>query len=310
MTRIVSLCARFFTMVLYVPGIRNVCPDSWYIRCHYRFRLGKKLSLKDPKTFNEKLQWLKLNDRNPMYKGLVDKYEVRKYVEERVGREYLIPLVYDRAFDTPDDIDPDTLPKGFVIKCTHDSGSAVIVRDSSSADWEGIKRRLRKSMRRNYYWIGREWAYDGVKPRVIVEQLMSDDDSSDFRDYKIFCFNGEPRFIQVDFDRHTDHKRNIYSTDWEFMGFTSMYPMAPEIQIPRPPHLDRMLEIARALSEGILHVRVDLYNTGSKIYFGELTFYHGSGLEKYDPEEYDRIVGDMLDLSVCSSYRPERMDKQ
>ena len=293
---IIETLAHLVAYGLYVPGIRNVCPASWYIRCQYRFRLGKKLDLKDPKTFNEKLQWLKLHDHNPEYKRMVDKYEVRKYVEERIGPGHLIPLVYEKAFGSPDEIDPDTLPGSFVIKCTHDSGSAIIVKDKSSMDWDSVKKKLNRCMRRNYYWIGREWSYDGIEPRVIVEKYVTDEGSDDLMDYKIFCFNGEPRFVQVDFDRHVDHKRNIYSLDWEFMGFTSMYPMAPEVQIPRPNNLEQMLEIAGKLCQGIPHVRVDLYNTGKEIFFGELTFYHGSGLEQYDPEEWDRKVGDMLDL--------------
>ncbi len=290
-----TLC-RGIALVLYMPGVRSITPPLWYIRCQYRFRLNKKLNIRDPKTFNDKIQWMKLNLHEEIYTKMADKYEVRNIVKEKIGEEYLVPLAVNSPIKKVEEIDFESLPEKYVIKCTHDSGSAIIIKDGKKINKEKIKKKLRKCLRRNYYWIGREWAYKNIEPRIIIENYLQDDDSEELRDYKIFCFNGEPKFIQVDFDRHSSHKRHIYSPDWKYMGFTSMYPTYPDVIIPRPDNLEKMMDIARSLSNGLPHVRVDLYNTGSRIYFGELTFYHGSGFEIYDPIEWDLKIGDMLKL--------------
>jgi len=290
-----SIC-RGLMYFMYVPGIRNILPDSWYVRCQYRYRTGKKLDLKDPRTFNEKMQWQKLNDKNPEYTKMVDKDGVRSFVSGKIGEKYLIPLV--GIFDRFDDMDLTAFPKEFVIKCTHDSGSVVIVKDKDSMDVAAVRKKIRKAQRRNYFWIGREWAYKNIKPRIIVEEYLKDESGAEPRDYKIFCFGGVPKLVQVDLDRFTNHRRNIYSPEWEYLGFTSMYPMDPDTHVPRPEKLDEMLSIAKVLSEGITQVRVDLYVIGPKVYFGELTLYHGSGMEEYRPPEWDGILGGWVDLDV------------
>jgi len=290
-----SMC-RGLMYLLYIPVIRNVCPDSWYVRCQYRYKMGKKLNLKDPRTFNEKIQWLKLNDRDPVYTKMSDKCQARTFVSDRLGENYLIPLIGE--YDDFDDIDFTKFPQQFVIKCSHDSGSVVIVKDKDTMDVDAVKKKICKALRRNYFWIGREWAYKNIEPKIIVEKYLEDESGVELKDYKIFCFGGVPKFIQVDFDRFTNHRRNIYSPKWEYMAFTSMYPTDQDVHVPRPENLDEMLSVAETLSAGVPHVRVDLYSIGSDIKFGELTFYHGSGVEKYDPEEWDGTLGGWIDLDV------------
>lgn len=276
--------------------VTHILPDKLYVCIAYRVRVGKKLNLKNPQTFNEKLQWLKLYDRNPIYTTMVDKYEAKKYVAECIGEQYIIPTL--GVWEQFDDIDFDALPKQFVLKCTHDSGGVVICRDREKLDIEAARKKIEKSLKRNYYWSGREWPYKNIKPRIIAEQYMEDGVTQELRDYKVFCFDGIPKVIQVDFGRFTNHERNLYSTQWEYLGFTSLYPTNPEVVIPKPESLDEMLDLAAKLSNGIPHIRVDMYVVNNKIYFGELTLYHGGGTEKYTPSEWDKRLGDWLVLPL------------
>lgn len=278
----------------------NWIPDALYLKIIYRAETGKRLDLKHPKTYNEKLQWLKLYDRRPEYTMMVDKYEVRKYVAEKIGEEYLIPLI--GVYDSVDEIPWEELPDKFVLKCTHGSGSNIICLDKKRLDVEEAKKKLGKWMKKNWYWFGREWAYKNVRPRIICENFMVDESGKELKDYKIFCFDGEPKLIQVDFDRFRDHKRNIYDLDWNLVDLTIKYPRDPNKTIARPDKLDEMLDVARKLSAGIPHVRVDLYSIGDKIYFGELTFTHGSGYEPFYPESYNELFGSWLKLPNRKTY--------
>jgi len=278
----------------------NWMPDSLYLRMIFRVKFGYSLNLKNPQTFSEKLQWLKLYDRNPLYTELVDKYEVRKYIAETIGEEYLIPLL--GVWDNVDEIDFAKLPNQFVLKNTHDSGSIVICKDKDSFDIKKAKKRLRKYLKRNPYWATREWPYKNIKPRIIAEEYKVDESKVELKDYKIFCFNGEPKYMQVDFDRYKDHKRNIYDENWDFLDFEIKYPNDKMENISRPRKYEEILLLARKLSANIPHVRVDFYYIENKeftyILFGELTFYHGSGLEIFKPKEWDKKFGDLLELGV------------
>ena len=275
-------------------GFLNWMSDSFYLKMIFRAKLGYSLDLKNPKTFNEKLQWLKLYDCNPLYTQLVDKYEVRKFVAEKIGEEYLIPLL--GVWDRFEDIDFDALPSQFVLKCTHDSGSVVICKDKTAFDIKVAQNKLNKCLKRNFYYVGREWPYKDVKPRIICEKYMEDESGAELKDYKIFCFNGMPKIIQVDFDRFTNHKRNLYDVEWNYIPVSIQYPTDQNNIVNKPEKLEKMLNFAKILSKNIPHVRVDFYSIHDKIYFGELTFTHGSGYENFEPEEFGLQMGSWLEL--------------
>lgn len=269
-------------------------PDSLFISIMFRQKVGYWPNLKDPKTFNEKLQWLKLNDIHPEYTKMVDKIEAKKYVASIIGEEYIIPTY--GTWDSVDEIDWDSLPNQFVIKVTSDSGGIVVCKDKAKLDIEKAKAKLFNGWGKNYYRFNKEYPYKDVKPRILAEKYLMDESGFELKDYKIFCLNGKPTMVQLDFDRFHNHKKNMYSPEWELLPFSFNYPSHPEIKFERPQKLDEMLEIARKLSKGIPFLRVDLYWTGEQIYFGELTFFPASGMGKFEPLKWDRILGDKLCL--------------
>ena len=289
---------RLFTG-LASKGLLNWMPDEPYLKLIYRARTGRKLNLKDPKRLTEKMQWLKLNDHNPLYSELVDKYAVRKRIAAAIGEKYLIPLV-GGPWDCFEDIDFDNLPNQFVLKCTHDSGGLVICRDKGKLDLEKAKVKIQRSLKHNYYHSGREWPYKNVQPRIIAESYMEDPGCGYLTDYKIFCFHGVPRIVLTVRGGHEDESktvRRMYNEDWELYPVGIHDKPAETIPEPRPAQLENMLELARKLSAGFKHLRVDFYVVSDRIYFGELTFYHMSGMEHFDPDDYDRIFGQFLDLN-------------
>jgi hypothetical protein len=258
--------------------------------------MHKKLNLLDPSTFNEKLQWLKLHDRNPIYTSLVDKYEVRKFIEKTIGREYLVPLL--GVYDKVEDIDFSSLPDQFVLKPTHTSGNVIICRDKAKLDIGLTNKTLVKWLKREYFWYQREWPYKNIKPRIICEELIKTKDGNPPKDYKIFCFNGEPKFAFVASDRGLNTKFDFFDMNWKRQILKQHYPTSDYI-IERPRQWEKMIELAKILSKGIPHVRVDFYiDSSDQILFGELTFYHFSGSEKFEPEFYDYLLGSWIDLSL------------
>jgi O-antigen ligase len=285
---------RLFVLHLLKWKGARILSDKAFVSMKYRMSLGKKLDLENPRTYNEKLQWLKLYDRKKTYSSLVDKYEVRDYIARSIGVEYLIPLV--GVYERVEDIDIDSLPDSFVLKATHTSGDILVCKDKSTFDREAAKREMRTWLGINYYWYDREWPYKDVKPRIVCEKYMEDESGYELKDYKIFTFGGEPRMIEVDFDRYRDHKRNLYDPDWNYIPVTSYYPTHPEIEIPKPVCLEQMLSLSRVLAKGFLHLRVDFYVVEDRIYFGELTFYHGSGFKGMDPESFEEVMGSWLKL--------------
>ena len=272
----------------------KVLPDKLYLTLLYQVRTGKKIDWKKPKSFNEKLNWLKLYDRRPEYVKMADKYEVREYIKEKLGEEYLIPIL--GVWDSVEEIDFSTLPEQFVLKCTHDSASVVICKDKSAFDKEAAIQKLKDSLEINYFYPSREWPYKEIKPRIIAEQYMVDESHTELKDYKIYNFNGNPELIQVDFGRFTHHERNLYSTDWEYIDEQIEYPKNPKIQIAKPDNLEEMLTFAKKLSEGIPSVRTDFYAINGKTYFGEITFYQEGGFGKFETESYERELGDLIQL--------------
>lgn len=273
----------------------RIIPDELYLRIAYRMVTGKTLHLNPPVTFNEKLQWLKLHNRQPLFTQMVDKYGVREFIKERIGEEYLIP-VYG-VWDKPEDVDFSTLPDRFVLKCTHDCGGVIICRDKSKFNKEEAIVTLKECMKKNFYYQGREWPYKNVVPRVYAEAYLEDKGETQLTDYKVFNFNGTPRIIQVDFDRYTDHKRKFFDTEWNEMDVTFHQPYQSEKVIKKPACLDEMLELSRKLSASFPHLRTDFYIVNDRLYVGEMTFFHGTGFGKWTPESFDAEMGSWLDLS-------------
>ena len=268
--------------------------DELYLKIWYRQRIGRKLDLKEPKGFNEKIQWLKLYDRNPDYIKMVDKYEAKKYVSSIIGEQYIISTL--GIYDKFEDINFEELPNKFVIKCTHDSGGVVICKDKNALDFNKAKKKINKCLKKNYFYEGREWPYKNVKPRIIIEEYMENQDKSELQDYKIMCFNGKAKCSFVCSERNTNGlKVDFFDLDWNKMPFERHYPNSDK-KIKKPQNYDLMIKLAEKLSKNIPFVRVDFYEINGKVYFGELTFYPGSGMEEFTPEKWDFELGSWLTL--------------
>ncbi|MBR0156364.1 MAG: carbonic anhydrase [Clostridia bacterium] len=281
-------------------------PDKLMLRMQYRIKLHRGLHLRKPVRFTEKLQWYKLHYRNPVMRECVDKYAVREYVKSK-GLEDTLVRLYGR-YDSVDDIDWDALPNSFVMKTTHGGGglSVAICRDKSTHDIERMKRRFRFNGTEVESDIGgREWAYYGIKKAIVIEELLvnEQDPEAGINDYKLLCYGGKPEYIIVDVDRYIGHKRNFYDTDWNDLHITSDCP-AIDRKIEKPGNLEEMLRVASILSKDFPFVRVDLYNVGGRIYFGELTFYPWSGYVQFDPDKYDFDFGKEFELR---KYRPDEI---
>lgn len=269
--------------------------DKVYLKLIYRLIFGRKLDLKNPKTFNEKLQWLKLNDRKPEYTLMVDKYEVKRYIAERIGEEYVIPTL--GVWDNFDDIDFDLLPNQFVIKCTHDSGGLVICKDKSKLDILKAREKINKALSRRFFYFGREWPYKNVKPRIIAEKYLVDETVDELRDYKFFCFGGVCKCLKVDFDRFIEHHANYYDPQGNLLEFgEKICPPNIDKNIVLPSNKNKMLQLAEILSKDIPFLRADFYDVNGKIYFGELTFYPASGWGEFTDEKWDYKLGEWIEL--------------
>jgi len=278
-------------------GLDDLLGDEVYLKCLYRARTGKKLDLDNPQTFNEKLQWLKLYNREPLYTTLVDKYAVRQYIKDKIGEEYLVPLV-GGPWESFDGIDFEALPNQFVLKCTHDSGGLFICRDKSRLDIDAAREKISGCLKRNYYLNGREWPYKNVKPRIIAEQYMEDAKTGELRDYKFFSFDGVTRIMYVATDRAsktTETRYDFFDMDFQHLPFTNTHPNA-DVCPEKPANFDEMRKLADKLSKGFPHVRVDFYEVNGKTYWGEITFFHNSGTIPFEPDEWDMILGSWLEL--------------
>ena len=272
--------------------------DKKFLSMKYRNVYGCDLNLESPLTFNEKLQWLKLYNRNPEYTIMVDKYKVREYITQKIGEQYLIPLI--GVWDSPEEIDFSLLPDQFAMKCNHNSGLGMcICTDKSKIDIEKVKKELAKGLKQNYYLSCREWPYKDVPRKIVAEKFMKSD-AGGLTDYKIHCFNGIPKFILVCRDRFAKSglTEDFYTPEWGRM--TVKRPKIPNssVSIPKPEKLDEMLVLAQKLSKDISFLRVDFYVIEGKVYFSELTFFPASGFEGFDPPEWDRIFGDWLVLPM------------
>lgn len=271
--------------------------DSAYLKLVYRARLGAPLDLRNPKTFNEKLQWLKIHDRNPLYTKLVDKAEVKPWVAERIGWEHIVPTL--GVWDSFDEIDFDALPDRFVLKCTHDSGGLAICRDKSTFDIEEARKKIEKSLAVNYYWRTREWPYKDVKPRILAEKYLDPGaPDGDLYDYKLFRFSNGRLVTLAMTDRFTDGvlSKTFFDEDWHELPLNEGgHPTRGDLA--KPELFEKMKVVADKLGQDLPFVRVDFYESNGGLYFGEMTFYPNSGFEHFDPGEWDTTFGSWIDLT-------------
>lgn len=287
-----------------MKGKLGFISDEKYLRLMYWANTGKKLNLEKPVTFNEKLQWLKLHNQNPEYSKMVDKYEAKKWVAERIGEEYIIPTL--GVWDSFDEIDFDQLPDQFVLKCTHDSGGLVICKDKDKLNKIKAKKKIEASLKRNYFLVGREYPYKAVKPRIIAEQYMEDAASKELKDYKIFTFDGEAKALFIVSNRQTGMTTaDYFDIDFNHLDFTWGYPHS-KVLPSKPKSFEQMVKAAECLAKGTVELRVDFYEVNGQAYFGEMTFFDGSGFDVFDPEEWDRKFGDLVKLPEF--YGAERVD--
>lgn len=285
---------KLFRFLHYIKML-NWLPDYLFLKAQFRAYLGTKLNLNDPKTFNEKLNWLKLHDRKPIYTKMVDKLEAKKYVQEIVGSEYIVKTL--GVFNDFDEIDFDSLPEKFVIKCTHDSGGLAICKDKRYFDKNNAKVKIERSLKNNYFWNCREWPYKNVPHKIIVEEFLPGGENG-LIDYKFYCFNGEPLYLYVSegMDNHVTAKMSFLTMDWEFAPFGRSDFLKLEELPEKPSKFDEMVVLAKKLSKDLPFLRVDLYQVKEKVYFSELTFSPCGGYMPFEPIEYDRKLGDMLEI--------------
>ena len=276
-------------------GFYNNTSDEAYIKKQFKNVFGYELDLDNPKTYSEKLQWLKLYDRNPLYTTLVDKASVKDYVAERIGEEHIIKTL--GVYDSFEEIDFDKLPNQFVLKTTHDSGGVFICKDKSKLKMHKARAKINGRLKRDYFMHNREWPYKNVKRRVIAEEFITDLGKDGLCEYKIFCFNGEPKIVLLcKGEAHGAGRTNDYcDLEYNRLPFVSVNPNS-EGEIVKPKEHDEIIEIAKKLSQGFPQVRVDTYVSNGKIYFGELTFFHNSGFSLFEPKEWDKILGDYITL--------------
>lgn len=279
-----------------IPFISNRISDEKYLKILYWLTFHKKLNLKIPVTFNEKLQWLKLNDRKDIYTEMVDKNKAKSYVANIIGDDYIIPTI--GVYDSFDEIDFDKLPNQFVMKCTHDSGNVVVCIDKNIFNKKNARKRINKSLKTNYFYISREWPYKNVEKKIIIEKYMKDYNKIDLTDYKFYCFNGEPKYLYISegLSNHSTAKIDFFDMNFDRAPFGrtdfNHFDEIPE----KPINFEEMKKLAKELSKGFSFLRVDFYEINGKIYFGELTFTPCGGFMIFSPEEWDKKLGDLLEL--------------
>jgi hypothetical protein len=282
---------------------KRIIPDKWYLYVIYYFNIGKRLHLTRPQSFNEKVQWLKVYDYKNNYSKYVDKYEVRKYISKKFGEDILIPLI-GGPWDNFDSINFDELPNKFILKCTHDSGGNYICLDKKRINIYDAKSKITKSLKKNYYWYGREKVYKYIKPRIIAEEYLVGESGEEIQDYKMLVFNGKVKCSYVGSERFSSGslKMNFYDVDWNEMPFERKYRKSNSV-FKKPNNYYKMIEISEEIAKYFDFIRVDFYDNLGKMYFGEITFYPGSGLERFYPDEWDYIIGKWLILGNTKKIR-------
>lgn len=267
--------------------------DRSFSRFQYFWNHFHFPNLEEPTGFNEKIIWLKLHYRDPLLKVCADKFQVRDYVAQTLDESFLIPLV--AVWESPDDIDEATLPDRCILKATHGSGWNVVYKRHDKTEFGAVREQLRQWLAMDFYEVGREWCYKEISPRILCESFLSGPDGDSPWDYKLFCYHGEPKFVQVDYNRFGKHTRALYDTHWKRLNCSLEYP-AHRIDTDRPAALGLMLEASRKLSQPFPFCRVDFYEVSGRVYFGELTFYPGKGVERFRPRDYDYVFGAPLDI--------------
>lgn len=273
----------------------SLLPDKLFLKIKFRLFMNKRLNLRNPQTFNEKIQWLKLYDRNPRYTQLVDKVAVREYVKQSIGEDYLIPIY--GVYDSFDEINFDELPNEFVLKPNHTSGNVFICRDKTSINYTDLRKTVNLWMERDYFSIHREWPYKNILPKIVCEKYMVDESRIGLIDYKFFCFDGVPKAMFIATNRGIDTRFDFYDLEFNHLPFMQHYKNSEKI-LNKPVGFEEMIKLSKILSRDIPHVRVDFYDIQGKVYFGELTFSHFSGFEKFEPEEYDYLFGSWIKLPL------------
>lgn len=276
-----------------LENIGFLFPDKLYLQLIFRCKMGYWMDFDNPKTFNEKLQWLKLYNRNPFYTTLVDKYAVKEYVANLIGKEYVIPTL--GVWNNAKEIDFDKLPNQFVLKTTNGGGGDVVIcKDKSKLDREYVVKHLNQSLKKSIYKNLREWPYKNVLPRVIAEKYM-EDDSGELRDFKVLCFEGVPKMTEYHQGRYKTHTQDFYDENWNMLPIYQGTPLSGK-SIEKPVFFDEMMMLSSKLSKDMPHVRVDWYYVQHQLYFGEMTFFDASGFEDFEPKEYNRILGNWIKL--------------
>lgn len=291
----------YYACELIINQLAPLFCDELFVKWKYYLNFHKRLHLDNPQTYNEKLQWLKLYNHHEEYTKMVDKYEAKRYVASIIGEEYIIPTY--GVYNSFEEIDFTSLPKQFVLKCTHNSGGVFICKDKAFFDIERARKQVNKWLKKNPFWKNREYPYKNVKPRIIIEQYMEDESGYELKDYKFFCFDGTAKYIFVASDRgknNEETKFDFYDMERILLPFSNGHPNSNKL-MKKPLNFDKMIELSERLSQGIPHVRVDLYNINGRIYFGELTFFHWSGLVPFVPEKWDYEFSRWLKLPALSN---------
>lgn len=293
-----SIINIYFRDILFIiERLLGVVPDTPFIKLLFYIKTGKKLNLDKPKGFCEKIQWIKIHDRNPEYIEWSDKLIAKQKAAGILGDEYIIPTI--SVYDRVSDIDYDVLPEQFVIKCNHDSGGVIVCRDKKSFDMRTANIVLKSRIKRNFYYHAREWAYKDIKPKIFVEKYMSDR-NGELINYKFYCFNGQPQFLYISDEVIVNGDKTAYlrflNLDWTDAGFGREDHPTVSRQVRKPDSLDEMIMLAKKLSRGIPFVRTDFYDIDGVVYFSELTFYPGGGFSMFYPDGYEKSIGEMLRL--------------
>lgn len=270
-------------------------PDSIYLRIIYLLKTKKVLHLNNPITYTEKLQWLKINNRNPEYTKMVDKYEAKFFIQEKIGKEHVIPTI--GVWDRFEDIDFNTLPDKFVLKTTHDQGTVFVCNNKNKINYAALKKKFDAAMKLNFFWIGREWPYKNIKPRIIAEKHIECDNEEGLVDYKFFCFNGEPKIMYRSNDFAREPKTDFFDMNGNVI---KMFMRDDNSDVPPqlPSTFEKMKSLAKELSVGLPHIRVDFYSTKDEVYVGELTFYHNSGFSCVHPDYWERKLGEWINIAA------------
>ena len=271
----------------------RIIPNKPYLKMVYRIKTGKKLHLKNPVNFTEKMNWLKINDIRPEYSKLVDKITVRDFVKEKIGEDICFPLL--GTWEKFDDINFDALPNQFVLKCNHDSGSVKVITDKTKINYEELRKFYKFRLKYNTYLLGRDYPYKNIKPMILAEQYMTPNGESDIKDYKFFCFDGKPRIMFIISDRSGNTKQDFFDMEFNHLDIVNVYPFS-EIPPEKPKLFEEMKVLAEKLSKGMRFVRVDLYELNGKLYFGEYTFFSGGGFWLFGSDKWEKELGDMIKL--------------